>query len=138
MGAIPDDALVPIRVIPLRERREDIALLLMHFLAKFKRLRGRLLTGFTQRAVDAVMSYDWPGSIRELENVVEHGVIPAANNTVIDTPQLFTSGEQFGDKQFTPPRAAQAKRLLRSRPFSRRCVSLAGSRRPCSRSEPRA
>jgi two-component system, NtrC family, response regulator HydG len=90
----------PIRVIPLRERREDIPLLLMHFLAKFNRVHARRLTGFTQRAVDAVMSYDWPGNIRELENVVERGVILAAENTVIDAPQLFTSGEQFSDRHF--------------------------------------
>lgn len=90
----------PIRVIPLRERREDIPLLLMHFLEKFNRLHGRRITGFTQRAVDAVMSYGWPGNIRELENVVERGVILAADSTVIDAPQLFTSGEQFNDPQF--------------------------------------
>ena len=91
----------PIRVTPLRERREDIPLLMTHFLGKFNRLHGRRLTGFTQRAVDAVMSYDWPGNIRELENVIERGVILAAENTVIDAPQLFTSGEQFTSGQFT-------------------------------------
>ena len=85
---------------PLRERREDIPLLMTHFLGKFNRLHGRRLTGFTQRAVDAVMSYDWPGNIRELENVIERGVILAAENAVIDAPQLFTSGEQFNGKQF--------------------------------------
>jgi len=90
----------PIRVTPLRERREDIALLMTYFLGKFNRLHGRRLTGFTQRAVDAVMSYDWPGNIRELENVIERGVILAAESTVIDAPQLFTSGETFNDKQF--------------------------------------
>lgn len=90
----------PIRVTPVRERREDIPLLMTHFLGKFNRLHGRRLTGFTQRAVDAVMSYDWPGNIRELENVIERGVILAAENTVIDAPQLFTSGEQFSSKQF--------------------------------------
>lgn len=90
----------PIRVTPVRERREDIPLLMTHFLAKFNRLHGRRLTGFTQRAVDAVMSYAWPGNIRELENVIERGVILAAQNTAIDAPQLFTSGEQFNRKQF--------------------------------------
>lgn len=90
----------PIRVTPVRERREDIPLLMTHFLGKFNRLHGRRLTGFTQRAVDAVMSYDWPGNIRELENVIERGVILAAENTVIDAPQLFTSGEQFNSRQF--------------------------------------
>jgi len=87
-------------VTPVRERREDIPLLMTHFLAKFNRLHGRRLTGFTQRAVDAVMSYAWPGNIRELENVIERGVILAAQNTAIDAPQLFTSGEQFNRKQF--------------------------------------
>ncbi len=91
----------PIRVTPLRERREDIPLLMTHFLGKFNRLHGRRLTGFTQRAVDAVMSYEWPGNIRELENVIERGVILAGENTVIDAPQLFTSGEQFTAGQFT-------------------------------------
>jgi two-component system, NtrC family, response regulator HydG len=90
----------PIRVTPVRERREDIPLLMTHFLGKFNRLHGRRLTGFTQRAVDAMMSYDWPGNIRELENVIERGVILAAENTVIDAPQLFTSGEQFSSNQF--------------------------------------
>ena len=90
----------PIRVTPVRERREDIPLLMTHFLTKFNRLHGRRLTGFTQRAVDAVMSYDWPGNIRELENVIERGVILAAENPVIDAPQLFTSGEKFNTQQF--------------------------------------
>ena len=94
----------PIRVVALRERREDIPLLMTHFLAKFNRLHGRQLSGFTQRAVDAVMSYDWPGNIRELENVVERGVILAAECTVIDAPQLFTSGEQFNANQFAVDR----------------------------------
>ena len=94
----------PIRVTPLRERREDIPLLMTHFLGKFNRLHSRRLTGFTQRAVDAVMSYAWPGNIRELENVIERGVILAAENTVIDASQLFTSGEQFDEKQFAVDR----------------------------------
>ncbi|MEY4910040.1 MAG: hypothetical protein RL260_3758, partial [Pseudomonadota bacterium] len=46
----------------------------------------------------------WPGNIRELENVIERGVILAAENTVIDASQLFTSGEQFDEKQFAVDR----------------------------------
>jgi len=90
----------PIRIAPLRERREDIPLLMTHFLAKFNRLHGRRLTGFTQRAVDAMLSYDWPGNVREVENVIERGVILAAESGAIDAPHLFTSGEQFGDQHF--------------------------------------
>ena len=88
----------PVRILPLRERREDIPLLMTHFLATFNRRHGRRLTGFTQRAVDAMLSYDWPGNIRELENVIERGVILATDNTAIDSPQLFTSGEKVGDQ----------------------------------------
>jgi transcriptional regulator with GAF, ATPase, and Fis domain len=94
----------PIRVIPLRERREDIPLLMTHFLAKFNLTHGRRLAGFTQRAVDAVMSYDWPGNVRELENVVERGVILAADSKMIDAPQLFTGGETFNDRQLSVSR----------------------------------
>lgn len=111
----------PIRVTPLRERREDIPLLMTHFLGKFNRLHGRRLTGFTQRAVDAMMSYEWPGNIRELENVIERGVILASENTVIDSPQLFTSGEQFQGRQFGVNAGGQLvsadqSRLLEERP----------------------
>ncbi len=88
----------PIRIQPLRERREDIPLLMTHFLARFNARHGRRLTGFTQRAVDAMLSYDWPGNIRELENVIERGVILAADNTAIDSPQLFTCGEKLGEQ----------------------------------------
>jgi two-component system, NtrC family, response regulator HydG len=105
----------PIRVVPLRERREDIPLLLMHFLAKFNRLHGRRITGFTQRAVDAVMSYRWPGNVRELENVIERGVILAAESTVIDAAQLFTSGEEFTQPQFGPSPAGAMVRTDSSR-----------------------
>jgi two-component system, NtrC family, response regulator HydG len=94
----------PIRIVPLRERREDIPLLMTHFLSKFNRLHGRRLSGFTQRAVDAVMAYAWPGNIRELENVIERGVILADEGHTIDTPQLFTSGEKFDAPQYSVSR----------------------------------
>jgi len=90
----------PIRIAPLRERREDIPLLMTHFLTKFNRLHGRHLTGFTQRAVDAMLSYDWPGNVREIENVIERGAILAPENGAIDSPHLFTSGEHFGEHRF--------------------------------------
>ncbi len=91
----------PIRIPPLRERREDIPLLMNHFLLKFNRRHGRRLTGFTQRAIDAMLSYDWPGNIRELENVIERGVILGMEDHAVDAPHLFTSGEMIGDGRFT-------------------------------------
>ncbi len=90
----------PIRIPPLRERREDIPLLRDHFLAKFSQRHGRHPAGFTPRALDAMLSYDWPGNIRELENVIERGVILGAERRPIDVQHLFTSGEQFGERAF--------------------------------------
>lgn len=94
----------PIRIPPLRERREDVPLLMNHFLARFMRRHGRHFTGFTQRAIDAMLTYDWPGNIREVENVVERGVILANENSAIDVAHLFTSGEQFGDRRYAVDR----------------------------------
>jgi two-component system, NtrC family, response regulator HydG len=90
----------PIRIPPLRERREDIPLLMNHFLLKFAQRHQRTLTGFTQRAIDAMLTYNWPGNIREMENVIERGVILGTENRAIDVPQLFTSGEQLGDRRY--------------------------------------
>jgi two-component system response regulator HydG len=90
----------PIRIPPLRERREDIPLLMNHFLARFTQRHGRCLTGFTQRAIDAMLSYDWPGNIREVENVIERGVILGTENSAIDTTHLFTSGETFSPMRY--------------------------------------
>ena len=90
----------PIRIPPLRERREDIPPLMDHFLVKFMQRHGRHLAGFTPRALDAMLSYDWPGNIRELENVIERGVILATERRPIDVRHLFTGGEHFGERPF--------------------------------------
>jgi len=105
----------PVRITPLRERREDIPLLMTHFLTKYNRLHGRRMTGFTERAVDAMLSYDWPGNVREVENVIERGVILAPDNGAIDTSHLFTSGERFGEQRFEIGREG---RLVASDPSS--------------------
>jgi DNA-binding NtrC family response regulator/predicted hydrocarbon binding protein len=83
----------PIRVPPLRERREDIPIFLNHFLRKFNARDGRSITGFTARAIDAMLAYSWPGNIRELENLVERGVILAPDQGAIDIAHLFSGGE---------------------------------------------
>ncbi|MDR3450860.1 MAG: sigma 54-interacting transcriptional regulator, partial [Alphaproteobacteria bacterium] len=63
----------PILIAPLRDRHEDIPLLMAHFLGRFNQRHARRIRGFTRRAVDAMLSYDWPGNVRELENVIERG-----------------------------------------------------------------
>jgi two-component system response regulator HydG len=84
----------PIRVPALRERREDIPLLMNHFLRKFCARHGRDIKGFTGRAIDAMLSYEWPGNIREMENIIERGVILATPGGAIDIAQMFTGDEK--------------------------------------------
>ncbi len=84
----------PIHIPPLRERKADIPLLINHFLKKYGTRYKRNITGFTSRAIDGFLNYDWPGNIRELENLVERGVILAPNNGAIDLSHLFTFGEE--------------------------------------------
>ncbi|MDH4393887.1 MAG: sigma 54-interacting transcriptional regulator [Aquabacterium sp.] len=79
----------PIHLPPLRERREDIPLLMSHFLQQYTRLHGRSVAGFTPRAVKLLLGYPFPGNIRELQNMVERGVISAEDGGVIDLPHLL-------------------------------------------------
>ncbi len=90
----------PIRVPSLRERRDDIPVLMNHCLRKFSQRHGRHVTGFTGRAIDAMLSYQWPGNIRELENIIERGVILAPEGGAIDLSHLFTSGEKVETRLF--------------------------------------
>jgi PAS domain S-box-containing protein len=59
----------------LSERKEDIPLLVNHFIGRFNREKGKNILGLTQEAMAAVMLYDWPGNIRELENAIEHAFV---------------------------------------------------------------
>jgi len=90
----------PIRIPPLRERRDDIPLLMDTFLKRFIINHKKEVTGFTAKAVEALLSYDWPGNIRELENVVERGIIMASENDPIDLCDLFTYGERMTSSVF--------------------------------------
>jgi two-component system, NtrC family, response regulator AtoC len=68
---------VQVRMPPLRERREDIPLLLEHFLRRCAKKLGQTVEGFTPEAMRVLESYSWPGNVRELENVVERAVVLA-------------------------------------------------------------
>lgn len=66
---------IPIRIPPLRERKDDILPLLHHFLNKFNQESNKNVKGFSKEALDAFMAHHWPGNVRELENLVERLVI---------------------------------------------------------------
>jgi DNA-binding NtrC family response regulator len=71
-----------IHLPPLRSRRDDIPLLLRHYIGEMNQLHGRHVEGFTAEALDRLVDYDWPGNIRELRNLVEAVFVTA------DAPQI--------------------------------------------------
>ncbi|MCA8868956.1 MAG: sigma-54-dependent Fis family transcriptional regulator [Rhodobacteraceae bacterium] len=85
----------PIHLLPLRERRDDIPLLMDHFLARFAKQHGKKTPGFTSRAVEMLYTYDYPGNVRELENLIERAVILCDQDEPIDPGHLFTSDSQM-------------------------------------------
>jgi transcriptional regulator with GAF, ATPase, and Fis domain len=78
----------PIAIPPLRERREDIPILADYFLRRYCDIHKRHRTGFTERALDALLSYDWPGNVREVENIVERAIILSAEGGAMDIGHL--------------------------------------------------
>ena len=83
----------PITVPPLRERRDDIPLLMQHFLQRYSSKYGRTVEVFTTQAVDALLRYDYPGNVRELQNIIERAVISVEKDGVIDVQHLFPPGK---------------------------------------------
>ncbi len=91
-------AVVPLRVPPLRERKGDVPLLVDHFLKKYSRLLGKEIQEMSSYALQVLMNYDFPGNVRELENIIERGV--AMENSNIILPESLTFGS--GLKKNTP------------------------------------
>jgi len=77
----------PIVLPPLRARREDIALLVSHFVEVFSRSMAKQISNIPQETLDAFTSYSWPGNVRELQNLVERAVI-RSDNGVLANPLL--------------------------------------------------
>jgi DNA-binding NtrC family response regulator len=73
---------IHLQIPPLRDRREDVPLLLAHFLDRYCQENSKPLRQFTQVAMKLLMDYDWPGNVRELENVVERAVVLSTQDRV--------------------------------------------------------
>jgi len=78
----------PLEMPPLRERREDIPVLVEYFIGRYARKAGRTFRRVSKRTLDRLQSYPWPGNVRELQNVIERSVI------VSDTDE-FTVDESW-------------------------------------------
>lgn len=79
----------PICIPPLRERKADIEPLAQAMLARFCALHGKRVLGIEERALQALRQHDWPGNVRELENLIERGVILAAQAGMVEMEHLF-------------------------------------------------
>jgi two-component system response regulator HydG len=93
---------VNVTVPALRERRDDIALLVDFFLKRYAEKNRRHLKGVTPKAMDLLMRYDWPGNIRELENVVERAVIMGRGDFI--TPEEFPGALKNLDPEYIETR----------------------------------
>jgi two-component system nitrogen regulation response regulator NtrX len=87
---------VPIRVPPLRERREDIPLLVEHFVAELTRSGGAPRKRFAPEALQALSARDWPGNVRELRNAVERLLILASGETITEADVIALVGGPTG------------------------------------------
>jgi two-component system, NtrC family, response regulator HydG len=82
----------PLALPPLRERREDIILLANYFIEAYARKLGRRIDGVSDRVLSAMMKYNWPGNIRELEHFIERSILLSSSN-IIDNSELSIESE---------------------------------------------
>ncbi|HEX2221772.1 MAG TPA: sigma-54 dependent transcriptional regulator [Candidatus Limnocylindria bacterium] len=73
---------IHIHMPPLRERKDDIPLLVEHFLVKYRAAPGAIPTTITEEALERLIEYDWPGNVRELENAIERAVVLSRGNPI--------------------------------------------------------
>jgi DNA-binding NtrC family response regulator len=97
---------VPVEVPPLRERREDIPALAAHFIARHGRQYVRRVEGTSASMMQELMAYDWPGNIRELENVLARAMV-LCQGGVLDAPLLAAS---VGTSEAPPRSMEEAER----------------------------
>ena len=97
---------IPIYIPPLRERREDIPLLLNHFIELMAKRKKRRIQGISDEAMEIFLSYSWPGNIRELENIIERIVILKQDSGPIvpdDIPHVMKKKDERGALQLDIP-----------------------------------
>ena len=108
----------PIRIPPLRERRDDIPALAHHFLGVFSHELGKQVTEFSEKSMNILINYDWPGNVRELENTVQRAVILAGDkvirqahllNIIETSPQLGVNVPKTGEELKQVKKAAREK-----------------------------
>jgi len=120
---------IPIILPPLRERKEDIPVLAVHFLRKYNSEFGRQIKGFNKEVMPLLKAYDWPGNVRELENLVERLVV-LTKGSQIGTEKLPSEvkGETGKGAESSSTRLYKAVRNFEA-DFIRQAIDQAGGRK---------
>jgi formate hydrogenlyase transcriptional activator len=104
----------PVEVPSLRDRKQDIPLLVNFFLSKFGKKLGKEIRGVSQRTMEGLINYSWPGNVRELQNVIERSVVLAGGPIVqIDEP-MMRSGEAVQESTLDTLENAERNHILRA------------------------
>jgi two-component system response regulator AtoC len=106
---------LPLRIPPLRERREDIPLLVEHFMRKFIDNLGKGVKGVTPEALKTLLKYSWPGNVRELENMVERGLVLTETDMIdVDNlpPEVYRPRENAAFSQLDEYSIKKATKIL--------------------------
>jgi formate hydrogenlyase transcriptional activator len=113
----------PIEMPPLRERREDIPLLVAYYLNRYARKAGKHFTAVDRKSLDLLQSYGWPGNIRELQNVIERSVI-------VSESQTFSVDQSWLSRRPSPPDLATQPNLFNRLPAQEKAL-IEGALREC-------
>src|SRR5215813_10930343 len=106
----------PIEVPPLRERKDDLLMLVEYFMQRYASRAGKNIRSIDKRTIDLLLSYDWPGNIRELQNVIERSVI-------LSSGELFSVDESWLSRETFPPAS-----IIEASPQSKSAVEPRGER----------
>lgn len=93
---------VTINLPPLRHRKDDIQLLLDHFVQKYSTLIGKKVDGISKEALDQLIKYDFPGNIRELENMIERAIVLTRGEIITKDDLPFSINEKSNNRAFNP------------------------------------
>jgi two-component system response regulator PilR (NtrC family) len=91
---------IPIFLPPLRERKEDIPLLINNFIEKYAQMFGKEIRTISSYAMELLMNYDFPGNIRELENIIERGVAMESSNIILPENLTLSTNSTAGAYKF--------------------------------------
>jgi PAS domain S-box-containing protein len=106
----------PVHLPPLQQRRDDLPLLVGHFIQKFKRKTAKQIRGVSQAALRILMDHRWPGNVRELENAIEHAFVVCNREQIepYDLPiELRQAAHAPPDREDAQPRAARSYRRVK-------------------------